>query len=237
MKNKLTYIVVTIAFFTQIGVGFSHALYIDTQEVGEIGEAQKVSVYYSEFKDRTHEKVTDWYSDVAEFELWLVSPDGKRMLLETTAKENHFATYFTPKAKGTYRLEINHTAAAVADGTAYQFNTYAQVVVAETSNDLHPVKAKQDLVLLKKISAQTTEISFQVYFKGLPKTGISATLFLPSGKTKTLESNTEGIFSFQATEEGIHFIEATTYHEKEAGKTTKEAYTAIWRCATQKFEL
>lgn len=221
-----------------IGLCFAHALYIDTNSEGKPGEVHNVNIYYSEFADKTHEKVADWYSDAADLELWLVQPNGTRVLLETQVKNDHLSASFVPNEKGIYRLEISHTTADVAEGTAYQFNAFAQVSVGN-SGKTAPIGTKSpDLVLVQQLPANNGQTkAFTTYFKGEVKEEVSATLFLPSGETKTLESNAEGIIEFSSNEEGIHFLEATTYHKSEAGKTKKETYQAIWRAATQKIVL
>ncbi|WP_152425063.1 hypothetical protein [Nafulsella turpanensis] len=204
------------------------------------GKKQEVRIYYSEFKDRTFEKVADWYSDVADFKLWLVQPNGKRVQLPTQAQEDHFTASFVPEQAGSYRLEIGHTAGDPGEGTAYQFNAFAQAWAGEPLEAKRlPVGAAQpELVLAEELqlTAKPATKVFRSYFKGEPVGGISATLFLPSGKTETITSNAEGLLEVELKEKGIYFLEATTYHESEAGRTKKAPYQSVWRCATQKIE-
>src|SRR5699024_10142197 len=105
------------------------------------------------------------------------------------------------------------------------------------NNKLSPIGAKSAEFALVKENASSENQSFKIYLNGHAKAEISATLFLPSGKTKTLKSDENGIFSFHSEEKGVHFLEATTYHETKKGETKKETYQAFWRCATQKIEL
>ncbi len=231
-------LVLSLFLLGNIGLSFAHALYIDTKAKANLGETHQVDVYYCEFADLTKEKVADWYSDVAQFKLWLIQPDGTRSQLKTAPKDDHLSAHFTPTSQGVYRLEIEHTAADVADGTAYQFNAFAQVVVENSTPSAAVETSAPDLTLVQLPSSfNNSTKQFKVFFKGNPKAGIAATLFLPSGKTKTLKSDAKGIISFTSSEKGLHFVEATTFHKNEAGKTTKEDYQAIWRAATQKLEL
>lgn len=227
----------TTFLMANIGLGHAHALYIDTEDQGTRGKTQEVKVYYSEFADGTVEKVADWYSNVADFELWLVGPDGQRTQLTTTAKEDHFTASFVPEEKGTYRLEISHTAEDPGDKTAYQFNAFAQVWVGKSHKILPVTGNGPELVLIQTSKNNSKTKIFKTYFKGAPKGEISATLFLPSGETKTVKSNSDGVILLSVAEKGTYFLEATTYHENEAGSTQKAAFESVWRCATQKFEI
>src|SRR5690554_295343 len=229
----------TLLLLVTLSWSYAHALYIETSSQGKAGQRQEVKVYYSEFADGTVEKVADWYSDVKEFQLWLIHPDGQKTALETTAQEDHFTANFVPEKKGTYRLEISHTAEDPGEKTAYQFNTFAQVTVGKKASEIPLTNSGPELYLLEKPQPKKNAGSktFVTYFKGEPMGGISATVFLPSGKTKEVESNSEGLLPIEFSEKGTYFIEATTFHEKEAGKTKKSPYESVWRCATQKLEI
>ncbi|GHA37982.1 hypothetical protein GCM10007103_19450 [Salinimicrobium marinum] len=219
------------------GWAHAHALYIDTNTEGTSGKIHEVKIYYSEFAERKAEKVTDWYSNVADFELWLVQPSGKRTKLSTTAHNNHYSANFTPEKNGAYRLEISHVAEDPGDGTAYQFNAFAPVMVGKKGKMIPVTTESPELVLAEEIqNINSSKRIFKTYFKGTQKEGITATLFLPSGETKEVKSNSEGILEVELDEKGIYFLEATTYHEDESGKTKKAPYKSVWRCATQKLE-
>jgi hypothetical protein len=237
MKNtKYSFLLVVFLFLTA-GSAHAHALYIDTNPEGQTGNKHEVKVFYSEFADRKAEKVTDWYSNLAGFELWLVHPNGKRTKLSTTAHEDHYSADFTPEKNGAYRLEISHLAEDPGDGTAYQFNAFASVIVGGKGKMIPVTAESPELVLAEEL--QQTDFSkrmFKTYFKGEPKAGVTATLFLPSGGIREVKSNSDGILEIPLDEKGIYFLEATTYHEDESGETKKAPYQSLWRCATQKIE-
>jgi hypothetical protein len=238
MKNwKYSFLLAMFLFLTA-GAVQAHALYIDTKPEGEQGENHIVKVYYSEFADGTVEKVTDWYSNVAEFQLWLVQPNGKRTKLSTTAHEDRYSASFNPDQNGVYRLEISHMAEDPGDGTAYQFNAFAPVVVGKKGKMKPVTEESPELVLAEELQqTESSKKTFKIYFKGELKEGVTATVFLPSGETKKVKSNSDGIIEIMLNEKGIYFLEATTYHEEEPGKTKKASYTSVWRCATQKIEI
>jgi hypothetical protein len=237
--NTKNTILSALLLFVTLGWSHAHALYIDTETHGKAGKEQEVKIYYSEFADGKVEKIADWYSDVKDFQLWLVHPDGKKTTLATTAHEDHFTAHFTPESKGTYRLEISHTAEDPGESTAYQFNTFAHVYVGKKIAELPLTANGPELYLLEKPlakkNAQTK--TFVTYFKGQPTAGVTATLFLPSGETKEVVSNENGLVEVELPRKGTYFIEATTYHEEEAGRTKKAPYESVWRCATQKIEV
>ncbi|HLT07582.1 MAG TPA: hypothetical protein VK014_08655 [Cyclobacteriaceae bacterium] len=238
MKKYCNAIILSaLMLLVNLGWSHAHALYIDTDTQGKLGKEQEVKIYYSEFADGTVEKVADWYSDVKEFQLWLIHPDGKKTALETEAQEDHFTASFIPERKGTYRLEVSHTAEDPGEKTAYQFNTFAQVQVGKKASELPLTAGGPDLYLLETSQKGKDAKTFVAYFKGQVQEGVKATLFLPSGETKEVTSDAAGQIHVQLPTEGTYFIEATTFHEKEGGQTKKASYESIWRCATQKIEI
>ncbi|WP_424492932.1 hypothetical protein [Salinimicrobium sp. GXAS 041] len=237
MKNIKNSFLLLMFLFLSAGAVNAHALYIDTKPQGETGKNHEVKIYYSEFAEGTVEKVADWYSNVADFDLWLVQPNGSRTKLPTTAHEDHYSANFTPEKNGAYRLEISHTAEDPGDKTAYQFNAFAPVLVGKNALALPVNSESPELVLAEELSnTDASKRVFRTYFKGALKEGVTATLFLPSGETKEVKSNSEGILEIELDENGVYFLEATTYHEDESGKTGKASYNSVWRCATQKIE-
>ena len=238
MKSYKTTILITLILLLNAALLNAHALYIDTDATGKTGKRQEVKIYYSEFEDRSIEKVADWYSDVASFELWLIQPDGSRQQLSTAAKNDHFVSAFTPDKKGKYRLEISHTAEDPGDGTAYQFNAFAEVLVGNASGE--PVLSRNvpDLLLVEHNQPYGSKTKvYRTFLKGKPAANISTTVFLPSGDKKTITSNADGELALTLEEKGTYFLEATSFHKEESGKTKKAPYASVWRCATQKIEV
>lgn len=237
MKVLKSVLFLFIAMLGFASIGLAHALYIDTPSEGTVGEKHEVKVYYSEFADRTKEKVADWFSDAAQLELWLVHPDGSRTQLMTTVHEDHLSAGFVPQKKGFYRLEISHTTAEVPEKTAYQFNAFAQVQVGAKTKSAAVSEDGADFVLLNIGKAGDKTKKFGVYLNGMAKANIAVTLFLPSGGTKKLKSDKKGIVHFMSNENGVHFLEATIFQKGQAGKTKQDAFESLWRCATQKINL
>ena len=194
LNSKYPLLAILLLLLT-CGWSQAHALYIDTPTQGKTGKVQQVKIYYSEFADGTEENVADWYSDVTDLQLWLIHPDGGKTQWETTAKEDHFTASFTPVTKGTYRLEISHTAEDPGEKTAYQFNTFAEIHVGNKATELPLTTGGPDLYLLEKPQSKKNSGSkpFITYFKGQKKGRVAVTLFLPSGETKEVMSNEDGL--------------------------------------------
>lgn len=217
-----------------ISTGFAHALYIDTPERGAVEEKHEVKIYYSEFADRTREKLSDWFSDVAHCKLWLVHPDGSRTQLKTTAHEDHLQADFIPRQSGIYRLVISHTTAEVPEKTAFEFNAFARVLVGDQKKGENISPAGTAFALLDVSKPGAKDKKFKVLLNGAPEADVEVSLFSPSGKTKKFKSDKDGLVRFTPEEKGIHFLEATLFQKDLAGKTKQESYTSLWRCATQK---
>src|SRR5690606_6720806 len=88
-----------------------------------------------------------------------------------------------------------------------------------------------DLYLLETSQKGKDAKTFVAYFKGQVQEGVKATLFLPSGETKEVSSDAAGQIHVQLPTEGTYFIEATTFHEKDATQCKHEAYESVGRCA------
>ncbi|SHG16599.1 hypothetical protein SAMN05444483_105194 [Salegentibacter echinorum] len=235
MKNIKSFLLAFALMLLNITFVQAHALVIDTGKAGEIGKNHEVRVYYSEFEDRSLEKVADWYSNVADFQLWLVKPTGERIQLKTETGDDVYRANFTPKEQGIHRLEISHIAEDPGDGTDYQFNAFAQVIVGSKKETSVVTAESPELILLEDFeSKQPGKKQLKTYFKGKLKEGVTVTIFYPSGKTEDLKSNVAGIVEVDFSEKGNYFFEATTYHPEEKGNTQKAPYKSVWRVATQK---
>lgn len=213
----------------------SHALYIDTNLKGELGQEHQVKVYYSEFADQTNEKLADWFSDVRQFDLWLVHPDGHREKLPTTARDSYVGASFTPHKEGVYRLLISHITKDVPKETAFQFNTSAKVRVGATPTAAE-IKTADFVIVQQKIENNPSVRKLMVYFKGNPKPGVEVSVYSPSGKINTLTTDENGSLKIKLNQQGTYFLEATMFQQDKPGETAADSYKKLWRCATLKLE-
>lgn len=206
----------------------AHALWIHTSSKSEIGSQHPYKVYYADYHEDAIEPVAKWYSDVREFELWLISPSGKKTKLEPTATQTYFEGSFTPEEEGEYRMQISHTADPGQSKTAYQFNAYAQIWVGKGKA---PALPATDLALVR--NAKSSEL--QVYFKGKGLASGDIAILGPNAVSQELKTGKKGKANAQLDAKGLYLAEAT--HTEELPENDPSGLKAIWRCATQAIEI
>ncbi|MDN3671040.1 DUF4198 domain-containing protein [Echinicola jeungdonensis] len=236
MKIKFS-LLLAIGLLLNLGQVMAHALWIETEMSGKKGYEQEVKIYYGEYEEGMIEDVADWYSDVKDFKLWLVGPNGEKTELETAAAEDHFKAKFTPEMDGIYRLQISHSAKDLGGDYLYQFNTATQVCVGD-SKAIELKGEKTDLALLLTTPAKKSlkkELEFKTFFKGSPKAEVKVAAVSPKGWTKEFESDENGELSIETPWKGQYIIEAT-YTQETSGEHHGAPYQFIWRCATQSIE-
>jgi len=229
------YLVIAALLFASIQVS-AHALWIETAPSGAKGKAQDVKVFYGEYAEFSPEKVSDWYSDVKDFSLWLIGPDGGKTQLPVREAADHFAAAFTPEKDGIYTLLVSHSAKDLGGKTIYQFNTSATVSVGKSNNynitaaNTNPIKFNLSGLSKNKTSVVTG------YFNEKPAGDMYVTVFSPKGWTKQLQTNAEGKAEFTPEWSGTYLIEISR-SDKETGEHHGKPYEGIWRCATYLVEI
>ncbi len=204
----------------------AHALWIHTSSSGRIGLPHEFTIQYADYEEGAIEKVDDWYSDVSGFELYLVSPSGKRTKLPYHKGEDYAKGSFVPEERGTYRLEINHSSKTDPGKTIYQFNAVAYVQVGKKTI-LPDLQEGPDLMF---VPGKTTG-EYQVLFQGSPLSENEVVLLNPEGKTETIQTDELGRFKLTKPDKGKYFLESSTYVKFE--KEDASGYEGIWRCITQ----
>lgn len=213
---------------------FAHALWIETRAAGQKGQAQEAKIFYGEYAEFSPEKVKDWYSDVKDFSLWLVSPDNQKTKIDATAKDDHYTASFTPDKEGQYTLLISHDAKDLGHTTLYQFNTSAVVTVGKSAAtnleaNSNPLKFSSKGNNLKQA------ITVQGFYKNAASEKLNVTVFSPNGWTKQLEGK-NGVVEFVPEWKGKYMIEVSRSDDDKGEHHGKE-YTGIWRCATYLIEV
>lgn len=225
MKNLKTTFLNLLLVVLAVGSAQAHALWIHTASQAKVGEAHEFTVYYADYHEGAVEKVADWYSDVSSFQIFAVSPSGKRTPLTYQKAGDHVKGSFTPEEEGFYRLEIGHSSKTEAGGTLYQFNAVAYVQAGKKSKHAGFAQAPDLLLVPQKGN------SYQVLLSGKPLADSEVVILAPSGETAELKTNAKGEFAAKLDEKGAYYIEATTYKELE--KNDPSGLKAVWRCATQ----
>lgn len=231
MKNKLT--LLALALVLSVGNALAHALWIQTASAGKVGQKQTVKISYAEPGDKP-EKIADWYSDVKAFELWLIGPDQQKTKLTTVAGDDFFAAEFTPEKEGVYTLATGHSAKDLGGATVYQFNASALVTVgkAKTAN----AAAANGNELAVSADAGTgykvnKPLNLTGLYKANPLEQLAITVTSPTGWSKTVSTDKNGVADFTPLWPGTYFIEASKSW-KEEGKHHDKDYKSFWRCAT-----
>jgi hypothetical protein len=224
MKNLKTPILSLVIFALAIGAVQAHALWIHTDPRAELGKSHDFSIYYADYNEKAIEKVDDWYSDVSDFELYAISPSGKRSRLSYEKGKENAKGSFVPEEEGVYRLEIGHSSKTAPGETVYQFNAVAYVHAGKAA-DAAGFESAPDLVLAPQAGG------YQVLLLGAPLSGSEVGILGPDGKSVALKTDSKGFFASDLTASGTYFIEATTY--RELPKNDPSGMKAIWRCATQ----
>ncbi|MFT3705842.1 MAG: hypothetical protein QM802_25960 [Agriterribacter sp.] len=213
---------------------YAHALWIETNATGKKGQQQEVKIFYGEYAEFSPEKLKDWYSDVKEFTLWLVNPDGQKTKMITTPQDDHYTAAFTPDKDGVYTLQVSHSAKDLGRTTIYQFNTSATVAVgksdqADIKNNTNPLKFQL------KTGKGNEPVTIQAFYKDAASEKMSVTVFSPNGWTKQLEGK-NGTVVFTPAWKGKYMIEVSR-SDDEKGEHYGKEYTGIWRCATYLVEI
>lgn len=225
MKGRLLKSLCLTLMLTMLVLGVkAHALWIHTASSAEKGKEHPYKIYYADYHESAIEPVAAWYSDVKEFELWLISPSGKKTKLEPIARSEYFEGSFVPDEEGEYRMQISHIANPGDSKTAYQFNAYAQLWVGK---GISKKKVKPELALIRDGNSSTCE----VLFKGKPLVGGEVNVLGPDAETQVVKTGKRGKTRLDLKAKGIYFAEVS-YTEQLAENDTS-GLKAIWRCATQ----
>lgn len=214
---------------------FAHALWIETNPLGQKGKLHEIKVFYGEYAEGKPEKLEDWFSDMKEFTLWLVSADNQRIQLPVAAAEDHFTASFIPETEGQYCLQISHYAKDLGRTTKYQFNTSAIVTVGKAvTNDLaanhNPLKFSVKGGKLKQ------PVVLNGFFNDAATGGMDFTIFSPGGWTKTVAGDATGSVQFVPEWKGKYMIEISRT-DNEKGEHNGKQYERVWRCATYFLEV
>ena len=229
--NRFSLLILLITLLTFADV-YAHALWIETSPMGKKGQKQTVTVLYAE-PGETPEKVADWYSDVSQFDLWLIGPNQQKTKLNVTSVQDRFTAEFTPEQDGVYTLAVGHVAKELGGTTKYQFNATATVSVGKVSaaSVATPNELNVTLTQAGKAPKVGQAISLAGYFKEKPSEKLHVTVSSPSGWNREIQTNANGVAEFTPLWPGRYWIEASKT-EKQTGEQNGKTYQSVWRCAT-----
>jgi hypothetical protein len=220
MKNfKNVFILLILLISTS--TTFAHALFVETNETGKIGQSQKILIYYKEPSDPKKELIEDWWSDTKDFTLWLVQPDGTKERLSTNQEKDHFTASFLPTQNGNYYVAVHHTVESLAGNTQYQFNASSIVKVGKTEVVSKKNKISDQLLMFKTNSTSKKELSIAIVNDGVALADTYVTVIAPSGWAKELKTNAVGVINITAEWTGLYLFEASVKENSTNQEHTK----------------
>lgn len=208
----------------------AHALWIETHPSGKPGKKQFVNVFYGEPTAGAPDRVADWWSDVSNFTLWLIKPDGSREQLVVSPGDDRFSASFTPSLEGLYTLAISHNVSEIAGGVQYQFNATAMVRVGKATASSDYAAAGAELYVFADPASQLRKgrpLEVSCHGSRGPAEAAYVTAYAPTGWAKSFQADASGKGSFVPEWAGTYLIEAGK-GEEIRGKT----FTSIYRITT-----
>ncbi|RYF77158.1 MAG: DUF4198 domain-containing protein [Cytophagaceae bacterium] len=229
--KRFSLLILLISLLDVVDV-YAHALWIQTNPIGKKGQKQTVTILYAEPGD-TSEKISDWYSDVKSFELWLIGPQKQKTRLTVSPAQDHFTAEFTPEQDGVYTLAVGHGAKDLGGTTKYQFNATAAVTVGKVMSAavVNPNELNIAVTDARKPYAVGKPVVLASVFNGAPSEKLHVSVHSPSGWSKEIQTNASGVAEFIPVWPGRYYIEASKT-EKQTGEQHGKPYQSVWRCAT-----
>ncbi|RYY55348.1 MAG: hypothetical protein EOO09_10995 [Chitinophagaceae bacterium] len=194
--------------------------------------AQEVKIFFGEFGDMDITPTATWFSDISQFALVLVSPDGKETTLKATAKEQYYSASFTPDANGIYTLAMHHVVKQVYNGMVLDYNSSATVKVGTGEPKL--ALSKNVIAVLPSVKANyaiNQQVSVQAFFEGKPAGNKELEVVAPNGWVKKLYTDSLGFASFIPLWSGKYNVEYTST-EKKTGAHQSAPYESWYYCST-----
>lgn len=215
---------------------FAHALWLDTKATAVKGKSHEISIYFGEFSDNDITKSKEWFSDLKDFTLVLISPSKKETILTTKALETKYQAYFSPDEEGVYTVILHHKVKDVYGTMVLDYNSSASIVVGNKTSGNNASQNKNSIAVFCEnfdMAKSNAKINLLALYEGLPAKEQKVKVIAPNGWEKELWTNTNGEISFTPLWSGNYMIEFA-YTEKTSGDHNGKKYDEIWKMATYK---
>jgi hypothetical protein len=212
----------------------AHAIWIETNTTGKIGQAQEVSVFLGEYGENQRDSIQHWFSNMTAFALYVTAPDGTKKQVNCVANGNHFKGTFTPDVAGTYVLSIDHTVKDVYGGNKIHYYALGVVTVNKSLNGINNLKDQPGLVLLaanEKAHKINTPENVHLLFNKTSPAESDLTVESPAGWGKKFKADKSGNVTFSPYWAGRYLLEGT-FSEKASGQHEGSEFTSVWHCVT-----
>lgn len=236
--KTLSKLILAALFTLLVNTTFAHSLWIETNATGRIGQPQVAKLYFGEYAQAERDSLSKWRSDLSEFTLWLVKPDGSKEKLEVSKQGYFVQAAFTPQANGVYTLLVSHLIKDLSGTTQMEFLASANVSVGKTAV-IDPTVNNNTLKVFPESGTSlkvNQPVKLKVSVKGNTKAGNTVLVFSPSGWSQELATAADGTVSFKPEWPGKYVVEAEEYAEI-AGELNGHAYKALWQGATYSFDV
>lgn len=213
---------------------FAHAIWIETVTTGKIGQTQEVKVFLGEYADNERDSIQHWFSNMKDFTLYLVKPDGQKEKLTCTANGNYFTATFTPAVAGTHLLSIDHTVQEVYSGSKIHYYAMGLVKVNNSLTGVDNAKDYTDfsmLTNLKKTNKLHQPATVQLSYKKAAPAAGEVTVQSPEGWTKKFKAGQAGDVTFSPAWAGRYMLEGT-FTEDATGQHEGKDFNKVWHCVT-----
>ncbi len=207
---------------------WAHAIWIETLPTGSKNKAQEIKVFFGEYADKDITAAEKWFSDLKDFKIIAIAPDGSVETLSTAIGTDHYRSSFTPKQEGVYTISLQHPVKDLYHGTKIHYFSSATVKVGKADTGNEPAVNKNFISLMAKDAATATankEVKVVALFEGKPAAKKEVQVFAPNGWSKTLYTNEAGEISFTPLWTGKYQVEFShtdnTEREENGNKINK----------------
>ncbi|MEJ5055539.1 DUF4198 domain-containing protein [Sphingobacterium sp. MYb382] len=211
----------------------AHAVWLESQPVGQKGQAHIVRVYYGEFEAGEVESIKDWYSDLNTLTLQLTAPNGSTQPLSLVDKGDYFEATFTPAVDGVYQVFTRHATKDLGGETRYEFVAQAAVQVGK-ANQKGNISLGNQLTVEPKIFKVKDKVSILLTADGKPLADKEVAVMSATGWHKNYKTDQNGRILVETTWSGRYVVEFSNM-EKNGGEWYGKNYTQNWQGLTASF--
>ncbi|MFT4092152.1 MAG: DUF4198 domain-containing protein [Niabella sp.] len=213
---------------------WAHALWIETNPVGQKNQQQDIKVYFGEYADNDLSPADKWFSDLKNFTLVVIAPDGKSQKLSTTASGDHYKSSFIPDQEGVYTVTLYHPVKDFYHGMQLRYNSSATVKIGNAVTGNVETANKNPLSIFAKeatTGAKDKTVNLKVLIDGKAAAQKEVKIFAPNGWSKTLYTNENGEVDFVPLWSGKYQAEISQT-DATPGEHEGKKYDKIFNAAT-----
>lgn len=229
---KIIFSTILVLLFAGLNIVSAHNLWIETAATGKVGKEQVAKVYLGGYGENERDSTANWFGNTREFVLWITDPSGEKKQLTTKAAGNCFEAVFTPGKEGVYTISLMLELSEVYNKKKYAYHAATQVSVGASTLGQNNLLSATDLsaqIANTKVAGKNALVKVQYKGKSLGQTGVAVAS--PATWVKSVETETDGSFSFEALWTGLYVVEVF-YTEKSVGKVGEQAYESVSHIAT-----